>query len=389
MLSSRERVIRAVHHEEPDRVPIFEPYGVFSPTADVVLGRRSIVGNPLARVRMAAQGRVKRLSDGIIRDEYELTKKLKFDMANIVLLPHSNELRPGTKPKMIDEKTWRVGDSIYRLTSQTGYAVEMDSKIMKEGIPAFEEHIRELEEVGNEEIDDVIEDFQYYERRLGRLFKNLDVLICIGSGHTVHQRGWLPLFLKCLYIRPDLIRRYLRQRTRYNIRKVNIAADFGAELVYAHGDIADNHGPMVSQEHYREFFLPEIKKAVESYHKRGLFVFNSSDGNLWPIMEDYLINSGVDGIMEIQKTAGMDLERLKGQFGDRICFEGAVDCSFALPFGSEEEVVRETKETIGILSPGGGHILSSTNSIHPGVKPSNYFTMLETAWKYGRYDRKH
>jgi len=277
MLPSRERVIRAVCQEESDRVSIFEPYGVFSPTADVILGRPSIVGNPLMMLKMAAEGRFKEINNRVVRDNYELTRKLKFDMANITFIPYRKpELK--TKPKMIDERTWRVGDSVYRLTSKTGFAVEIDSKIMRQGIPAFEEHVRRLEEITNEESDKVVEDFRYYEKRLGNLWKDLGLLICTSAGHMVQGRSWFPLFLKCFHIRPDLIRRYLKQRTRHNIRYVNIAADFGAELIYIHGDIADNHGPFISPKHYHEFILPEIKEEVEAFHKRDLFAFNSSDG---------------------------------------------------------------------------------------------------------------
>ena len=67
---------------------------------------------------------------------------------------------------------------------------------------------------------------------------------------------------------------------------------------------------------------PEIRRKTWFLHKRGVFAFNSSDGNLWPIIDDYLIKSGVDDMMEIQTTAGMDLRFLKERFGAFICFQG-------------------------------------------------------------------
>jgi len=53
--------------------------------------------------------------------------------------------------------------------------------------------------------------------------------------------------------------------------------------------------------------------------------------------------------------------------------------------GTVEEVEEAVKETIAKASPGGGHILASSNSIHPAVKPENYKAMVEAARKYGRY----
>jgi uroporphyrinogen decarboxylase len=84
----------------------------------------------------------------------------------------------------------------------------------------------------------------------------------------------------------------------------------------------------------------------------------------------------------------MDLMLLKMKFGDSICFQGGVDCAFTLTHGSTAEVEGETIYAIKTLSPGGGHILSSSNSIHSGVKPSNYIAMLRAARRYGLYSRR-
>ena len=55
------------------------------------------------------------------------------------------------------------------------------------------------------------------------------------------------------------------------------------------------------------------------------------------------------------------------------------------PEGSEEEVREAVRETIRTAAPGGGYIISSSNSIHPGVKPENYIAMIKAAREFGRY----
>ncbi|MCU0575713.1 MAG: uroporphyrinogen decarboxylase family protein, partial [Desulfobacterota bacterium] len=60
-------------------------------------------------------------------------------------------------------------------------------------------------------------------------------------------------------------------------------------------------------------------------------------------------------------------------------------CSYLLVFGSQEEVKQVVKETMRQAAPGGGYIISSSNSIHPGCKPENYLAMVEAARTYGRY----
>jgi len=89
-------------------------------------------------------------------------------------------------------------------------------------------------------------------------------------------------------------------------------------------------------------------------------------------------------MMEIQETAGMDSQKLKERFGDRVCFNGGVDCSLVLPFGSRGDVIRETRDAIDILSPCGDCILGSSHHIHQGVKPEN-FAMMDTARTCGPY----
>jgi uroporphyrinogen decarboxylase len=64
---------------------------------------------------------------------------------------------------------------------------------------------------------------------------------------------------------------------------------------------------------------------------------------------------------------------------------GNIDCTYLLPFGEKEAVVKWVKETIHQAAPGGGYILSSSNSIHPGCRGENVIAMFEAAKKYGVY----
>jgi uroporphyrinogen decarboxylase len=81
----------------------------------------------------------------------------------------------------------------------------------------------------------------------------------------------------------------------------------------------------------------------------------------------------------------MDIAQAKRDFGKRTCLLGNIDCSFLLVYGSPDEVRQSVKETIAEAAPGGGYIISSSNSIHPGCKPENYLAMVEAAREYGRY----
>jgi uroporphyrinogen decarboxylase len=100
---------------------------------------------------------------------------------------------------------------------------------------------------------------------------------------------------------------------------------------------------------------------------------------------DIIMDSGIDCIDPIDPVAGMSLAHIKKTYGDRVSIKGNVDCANTLVYGSVEETIEETKNCIRTAAPGGGYILSSSNTIHASVKPENYLAMLDTLKKYGNY----
>ena len=112
-------------------------------------------------------------------------------------------------------------------------------------------------------------------------------------------------------------------------------------------------------------------------------IIKHTDGNLWPILND-LVEVGFDGIHPIQPQC-MDIKEVKEQLRGKACVLGNIDCTYLLPFGSEEEVVATVRDTICKAAPGGGYILSSSNSVHPGCKGENVVAMFQAARKYGSY----
>jgi uroporphyrinogen decarboxylase len=81
----------------------------------------------------------------------------------------------------------------------------------------------------------------------------------------------------------------------------------------------------------------------------------------------------------------MDIGDVKARYGERIAVAGNVDCGELLCRGSVQEVVEAVKETLAKAAPGGGHILASSNSIHPAVNPHNYRAMVEAGRRFGTY----
>jgi uroporphyrinogen decarboxylase len=104
---------------------------------------------------------------------------------------------------------------------------------------------------------------------------------------------------------------------------------------------------------------------------------------MWPILDD-LVEEGFDGFHPVQPQC-MNIGEVKKHLAGKMCVIGNIDCRDLLPFGTEEEVKNMVRKTIETAAPGGGYIISSSNSIHPGCKAENYIAMVEAAHKYGGY----
>jgi uroporphyrinogen decarboxylase len=82
----------------------------------------------------------------------------------------------------------------------------------------------------------------------------------------------------------------------------------------------------------------------------------------------------------------MDIGEVKEHLAGKACIMGNIDCRELLPFGTEEEVAISVKDTIEIAAPGGGYIICSSNSIHPGCRAENYVAMIDAVHRYGKYE---
>ncbi len=112
-------------------------------------------------------------------------------------------------------------------------------------------------------------------------------------------------------------------------------------------------------------------------------IIKHSDGNMWSILDDH-IEIGFDGFHPIQPDC-MDIAKVKEHVAGQICLVGNIDCRQLLCSGAEEEVESVVEQTMRIAAPGGGYMLMSSNSIHPGVKPANYLAMLRAAQRCRTY----
>jgi len=151
------------------------------------------------------------------------------------------------------------------------------------------------------------------------------------------------------------------------------------DVVLLNDDLGTQNGPMLSPELYREALKPFQRRlfAAAKRHFGKPLLFHSC-GSVAAFIPD-LVEIGVDALNPVQlSAAGMDIRRLKRDFGSALTFwGGGVDTRDTLNHGTPSEVKDEVRRNVDILAPGGGFVFCQVHNIQPDVPPENVAAMFE------------
>lgn len=195
-------------------------------------------------------------------------------------------------------------------------------------------------------------------------------------------------FLENMVVYSDVVKAIINKVKEFYI-KLNIrifeVAKGGIDIYYFGNDFGTQTGLLMSLEMWREFFADPLQELINSAKNYGIKVMFHSCGSVREIIPD-LINMGIDILDPVQVRAnGMDPEDLKRDFGDNICFHGGVDTQQLLPFCTEKETEENVKELMNVMKSGGGFILAPSQSIQPDVPLSNILAMYRIGKNCGKY----
>ena len=211
---------------------------------------------------------------------------------------------------------------------------------------------------------------------------------------AVHHGLIYPIFIRGFenylmdyYVNPDFAKRLATMVNEYFVELEKQALEIGADIITDGEDYCSKDGLFMSMEHFKEFVLPGLRNVIKIAKDNNIPFIKHCDGNIWPII-DLLVTEGIDAINPIEPAAGMDIGEVKEKYGNKIAIHGNIDCAHLLTFGKPEDVRTAVKECIHKASPGGGHILASSNSIHAGIPQENFIAMVEAAREFGRYPIK-
>jgi len=191
-------------------------------------------------------------------------------------------------------------------------------------------------------------------------------------------------FLCTMAIDPGLIRDMVDMNVDIQLELAEECVKRGVKFVFTGDDVAYVNGPVMSPQMFEDIFLEPMKRVIGGFKDMGLYTLKHTDGDIMTLI-DMILSTGIDCLDPIDPVAGMDLALIKEKYGKQVCIKGNVDCAQLLSFGTVEEVMEATKNCLRIGAPGGGYIISSSNSIHSSVRPENFKAMIDIIHKYRDY----
>jgi len=373
-VTHRERVLTALNHKEPDRVPLD------------LWGTASRICNDLYFKIVKKEGwkeygpclKVSRSGDYV---DYRVSDLIEADFR------HTNIGHPQHFNKHIDGDGNAISEWGYGTKTVAGHPTVTYHPLAEAEISDIEKHKWPfVEDPGRiEGLKEQVEDWYYntdYFITSTAAVSGLMIDIC------PYLRGFDQFFTDF----------YLDQKFAHTL--IGKVADIISELYLYYlspiGEYVDwiefssDHGmqdrPLVSPDTYKKFFkkpyaqlFKEVKKVAPNAK-----IFLHSCGSVRELIPDF-IDMGVDILNALQpRAAGMDSFELKREFGKEIVFHGGLDIQGGIN-GNVEEAIIEAKTRLRAFAPGGGYIFAPANHFMQDVPIENFFALYQTATEYGKY----
>lgn len=309
-MPKNNRVKMALSHEQPDRTLFFE-YVLLSPVADCLIGRpyRDYAGDFGQWLEYARETGWEHAIRRYAVDRVDLAEKLGHDVLYVV---------PNPLPQAVEK----------RCGAYTSVSSSARSRHPFDDDPVASVQNRieaDLAEMEAPQSDDGFIMYEFVRDELERRGMELYIL-----APAYYHGVWTDTdLLQTIVLSPDTAHRHFETATRKALKYIEAYNRLGIELIGVGGDFAGKC-PIISPESYRTFIVPEVSKLSERIRHAGCYSVNASDGNLWPVIGDFLHGCGVDGYLEIDANARMSLKELKAAYGNSITFFGNMDCGQVL-----------------------------------------------------------
>ena len=383
-MNSKERMLKTLRHEEPDRVP-------FDLNSTLVSGIHYIAYNNL-RDYLGLPPRETELFDrvqGLARVHDDVLERLQVDTRGVLTgNPLGWELELEETPEY--EQFTDVWGITWRRPKPHGLYYDMVAHPLKGATLEDAKRFAWPDPKDEHRLEGIKDE-------ASRLAKS-DSLVVLGTvGMTVgllQTFQWLLGFEDSFYslaADPELTHYIVGKLAELDIEFWEWAIPYLGDdikvVLYA-DDYGMQTGPVFSYEMFERYFKPWYSKIFQLIKKQksDLFIFFHTCGSSRFIIPD-LIESGVDILNPVQYTSkDMEPAALKKDFGRDITFwGGGIDTQKVLPNGTVQQVKDEVRKRIDDFAPGGGFVFNTVHNIQADVSPSNLMAMWEALHEYGEY----
>ncbi len=378
---SRERVITALDHREPDRVPfdcnfVYEGYlrlkeylGLETKNEVYPYSPWLAVGNPI-----------------------ELLLELNIDLCYIGLGKAKNT--PVFEYGM-EYYTDEWGVKFRKVEHTVGLNYEIYDPVLGDATVGDLENYP-WPDPYNPELTEGLEE------KARNLYANTDFALIGKFSNSLfeqafYMRGFEQLLMD-LSLNPEFVDALMGKLVEIALARLHVGLKACGKYIqcvrFAGDDMGQQNGPLMSPRMFRRVIKPQFARyykearALIDQYNPTIKIMAHTDGDVYPIIPDY-IEMGLDVLNPVQPyVAEMEHDKLKAEFGDRLSFHAAIDIQRVMPFGTPEEVKAEAIKAMQTLGPGGGYILAPTHYLQADVPPENIIALRDAVMEHGHYPLK-
>jgi uroporphyrinogen decarboxylase len=401
-MNSRERVVAAINHQQPDRVPI------------------DLNGSAASGIHVYAYVNLRKHL-GLSLDQVQV-----FDMFGMMAWVEQDVLeRFGTDFLLVPSLTPRFGIPInawkpWRLPDGTpvqvplgfqsvedndgslllmvdGEAVGRMPKSMPYFLDMVESDMGGLEALADPPNPDTVEDalltdedLRFRQETAKNVHEATDKALIVELLEPLRWNTSITNWLYALAADPQKTFELHEKRGLNMLEKVKqLAHAVGPYVtIFAiYQDFGTQRGELISPDLFKWSIVPPYRRIFDWIHQNTNWkVWFHSCGSIYRLIP-HMIEMGIDILNPVQcNTPNMEPERLKKEFGDRLVFwGGGTDTQTVLPFGTPDEVQQQVRERISTLGADGGYVFAPSQDIQADVPPENLVAMYDAAQEYGRY----
>ncbi len=419
-MTSRERLLAAIHHQTPDRVPL-----------DLgATGQTGMNASTLYRLRKALGMEERPI---VISETLQMLGQIDQDMLDWVggdVIGLNNPVNLFGVPDG-QLKPFRMPDGTPTLVSEgNAFDIKPDGSvdIYPQGnrtvppsgrMPAggyFFDNIDRSEEFDEDNLtplEDFKDDFsvlsdetaEYLSKKATLLYEGTDYGIVGNLGgasfgdcgvlpgpHLLHPKGIRKIddWLMAHILYPEYIEEVFEMQTQAMLKNLEIyrqAVGDKIQIVWISGtDFGTQNGEFISADTFRTLYKPYYQRVNDWVHQNTQWkTFYHCCGSVVSLLDDF-VDMGVDILNPVQLSAkGMDAKMLKEKYGDKLVFwGGGIDTQKTLPFGSPAEVRQQVWERLEILSKGGGYVFNPIHNVVGGTPVENLVAMYETVKEFNQ-----